>query len=211
MIKNRLKTLKKLDKKSKKLNTKDVKFFVVYCLFISVVLAFVIKNIFIIPFTFLGLATFSGIYFFINNKQYKKNKELIVKKIKEIEETENSLFKVLFNKEENFDLMKELLSSNKVDKDEIEDLYVNLSKKDYKSIDVKKYIETYEYLNLLLEIKEKKTILNDIENQVEEGIKKPFMRKLDQIRKLFNSNIEDSDTTNEKVSNKKKKMIIKKL
>ena len=210
MIEKKLKTLKELDKKSKKLNSKDVKFAVVYCLFLSVVLAFIIKNIFIIPFSFLGLATFSGIYFYINNKQFKKNKELIVTKIKQIESTDDALFRVLFNKEENFDLMKELLSSSKVDKDEIEDLYVNLSKKDYKSIDVKKYVETYEYLLFLLQVKEKKSILEDIEDQIDEGVKKPFMKKLEQIRKLFKTtDIKDSDIRTSK--DKKKKMVIKKL
>lgn len=209
MIEAQLKKIKEIEKNTKKLNIKDIKYFVVYCLFIAVVLSFIIKNIFLIPFTFLGLATFSGIYYYFNKIQYMKNRQELIQKIKKIENSEESLFKVLFNKEENFELMKELLASNKVDKDEIEDLYVNLSKKNYEELNVKNYIETYEYLLLLLKIKEKKSILNDIEEHIEEGVRKPFMKRLDQIKNLFKDKEEKAQNIDK--DKKKRKIIIKKL
>lgn len=207
MIDKQLKQIKELEKGTKQLKFKDIKYFIVYCLFIAVVLSFIIKNIFLIPFTFLGLATFSGIYYYFNQIQYKQNRKELIEKIKKIENSEESLFKVLFNKEENFELMKELLASNKVDKDEIEDLYVNLSKQNYEELNIKNYVETYEYLLLLLKIKEKKTILNDIEDHIEEGVRKPFMKRLDQIKNLF----KDKNDIKPNKDKKKRKIIIKKL
>lgn len=205
MINTKLKKIKKLDKNTKKINTKDIKFFVVYCLFIAVLLSFIIKNIFLIPLTFFVLTIFTGIYYLFNQTKYIKNKKNIIEEIKKIENSEESLFKVLFNKEENFELMKELLASNKVDKDEIEDLYVNLSKNNYEDLNINNYIETYEYLLLLLKIKEKNNILSDIEDHIEEGVKRPFMKRLEQIKKLFKDKKEKNN------NKKKRKIIIKKL
>ena len=205
MINTKLKKIKKLDKNTKKINTKDIKFFVVYCLFIAVLLSFIIKNIFLIPLTFFVLTIFTGIYYLFNQTKYIKNKKNIIEEIKKIENSEESLFKVLFNKEENFELMKELLASNKVDKDEIEDLYVNLSKNNYEDLNINNYIETYEYLLLLLKIKEKNNILSDIEDHIEEGVKRPFMKRLEQIKKLFKDKKENNN------NKKKRKIIIKKL
>jgi hypothetical protein len=208
MIKNKLKIIKDLDNKSKKLSMKDIKFVFIYSLFLAVFFSFIIKNIFLIPFSFLGLVTFSSLYYYFNNKQFKENRKLIVNVISQIEETEDSLFRVLFNKEENFELMKELLSSNKVDKDEVEELYINLSKKDYENINIAKYIETYEYLNFLLEVKEKKSILEDIEDHIEDAVRKPFMKRLDQIKNIFKSKPEIKKSN---IKGKNKKMVIKKL
>lgn len=205
MINTKLKKIKKLDKNTKKINTKDIKFFVVYCLFIAVLLSFIIKNIFLIPLTFFVLTIFTGIYYLFNQTKYIKNRKNIIEEIKKIENSEESLFKVLFNKEENFELMKELLASNKVDKDEIEDLYVNLSKNNYEDLNINNYIETYEYLLLLLKIKEKNNILSDIEDHIEEGVKRPFMKRLEQIKKLFKDKKENNN------NKKKRKIIIKKL
>jgi len=209
MIEIKLKKIKELENKTKKISMKDIKYFVVYFLFIAVVLSFIVKNIFLIPFTFITLATFSLIYYYFTQIQYLEDRKKLIEKIKEIENSEESLFKVLFNKEENFELMKELLASNKVDKDEIEDLYVNLSKKNYEELNIKNYIETYEYLLLLLKIKEKKNILNDIEEHIEEGVKKPFMKKLEKIKKLFED--KENKEENIKKDKKKKKVIIKEL
>lgn len=200
MINIKLKKIKEIEKNTYKINIKDVKYFFIYCLSISVLLSFIVKNIFLIPFSFIFTSIFSAIYCYFINKKYMKNKQELIKKIKEIENSEESLFKLLFNKEDNFELMKELLSSNKIDKDEVEDLYINLSKKKYEELNIKNYIDTYECLLSLLKIKEKKDILSDIEDHIEEGIRKPFIKKINKVKELF-----------KKKEKKKRKIIIKKL
>ena len=62
---------------------------------------------------------------------------------------------------------------------------------------------------MLLKIKEKKNILNDIEDHIEEGVKKPFMKKLEKIKKLFED--KENKEENIKKDKKKKKVIIKEL
>ena len=104
MIEIKLKKIKELENKTKKISMKDIKYFVVYFLFIAVVLSFIVKNIFLIPFTFITLATFSLIYYYFTQIQYLEDRKKLIEKIKEIENSEESLFKVLFNKEENFEL-----------------------------------------------------------------------------------------------------------